>query len=230
MLRRHEKNQGIFTMKFSTRLLLGAAFSLAWATGAQAAVVTLDFEGIGDQNPVGNFYAAQGITFSASALALVDSDAGGTGNFGNEPSPNTIMFFPSASDATLNYAAGFDTGFSFFYSSSSAASVSVFDGVDGTGNLLASLNLLAQSGDNNCVGDPSGSYCNWTAIGVSFAGIAKSINFGGAANGTGFDNITFGSSTPGGVPEPTTWAMMLAGFGAVGFAMRRRRNVAVSFA
>jgi hypothetical protein len=32
------------------------------------------------------------------------------------------------------------------------------------------------------------------------------------------------------IPEPATWALMLAGFGAVGYAMRRRRNVAVSFA
>lgn len=33
------------------------------------------------------------------------------------------------------------------------------------------------------------------------------------------------------VPEPATWAMLLAGFGAVGFAMRRKREqrVAVSF-
>jgi hypothetical protein len=27
----------------------------------------------------------------------------------------------------------------------------------------------------------------------------------------------------GGVPEPTTWAMMLLGFGVIGFSMRRRR-------
>jgi hypothetical protein len=33
----------------------------------------------------------------------------------------------------------------------------------------------------------------------------------------------------GPVPEPATWALMLAGFGAVGYSMRRR-NVAVSFA
>lgn len=32
------------------------------------------------------------------------------------------------------------------------------------------------------------------------------------------------------VPEASTWAMMLAGFGAIGFAMRRRQNVRVSFA
>lgn len=32
------------------------------------------------------------------------------------------------------------------------------------------------------------------------------------------------------VPEPATWALLLAGFGVVGMAMRRRQNVRVSFA
>jgi hypothetical protein len=36
-------------------------------------------------------------------------------------------------------------------------------------------------------------------------------------------------STPA-IPEPASWALLLAGFGVVGLAMRRRRNVAVSFA
>lgn len=31
--------------------------------------------------------------------------------------------------------------------------------------------------------------------------------------------------SPGPVPEPSTWAMMLLGFGGIGFAMRRRRRV-----
>ena len=53
-----------------------------------------------------------------------------------------------------------------------------------------------------------------------------SVGFGGTVNQIGFDNITLGSATPGAgaVPEPGTWAMMLIGFGAVGFAMRRRRR------
>jgi PEP-CTERM motif len=32
------------------------------------------------------------------------------------------------------------------------------------------------------------------------------------------------------VPEPATWAMMLVGFGAVGFALRRRQSVRVTYA
>jgi hypothetical protein len=35
-------------------------------------------------------------------------------------------------------------------------------------------------------------------------------------------------SVPGGVPEPATWAMMLLGFGTVGYAARRRRPNIVS--
>ncbi len=47
----------------------------------------------------------------------------------------------------------------------------------------------------------------------------------------GFNKVTgtFTLVSPA-VPEASTWAMMLAGFGALGFAMRRRRNVNVSFA
>jgi hypothetical protein len=44
------------------------------------------------------------------------------------------------------------------------------------------------------------------------------------ANSQGWSNAVL--YTPGGgVPEPATWAMMLMGFGATGFAMRRRRRV-----
>jgi hypothetical protein len=54
-------------------------------------------------------------------------------------------------------------------------------------------------------------------------------------NNPGFSHITFFDRLPGGgtgnnggtggaVPEPSTWAMMLLGFGGMGVAMRRRRR------
>jgi hypothetical protein len=185
---------------------------------------------VGDLQEVGNFYAGQGIVFSPGSLALIDGDAGGSGNTANEPSGQTTLVFLNANSAILNYADGFSTGFSFFYwSNSASASVTVWDDVDGGGNLLGKIDLVRQFSDN-CVGDPSGQYCNWTAAGLAFTGVAKSINFGGTANFIVYDNITFGADVPGGgvIPEPATWAMMIAGFGLVGAAMRRRSVARVS--
>lgn len=43
-------------------------------------------------------------------------------------------------------------------------------------------------------------------------------------NTQGFSNAAlYTTGLPGGVPEPAVWAMMLVGFGAVGFQIRRRR-------
>lgn len=65
-------------------------------------------------------------------------------------------------------------------------------------------------------GIPANTFDVVTVKGVSYGG-----NYGG---------VLRADAIPA-VPEPATWAMLLAGFGAVGFAMRRRReqNVRVSF-
>ena len=205
--------------------LLGGAL-LATAVAVSAEPLVLTFEGLESSSPVGNYYAAQGVTFSPSTLALIDSDAGGSGNFANAPSGITILFFTDASNAVLNYANGFSSGFSFFYTSSTVATVNIYDGLNATGSLLASLNLTAQYADD-CVGDPTGSFCNWTGAGTSFTGVARSIDFGGTANQIGFDNITLGANlASGAVPEPASWVLMIAGFGLVGAASRRRSLLA----
>jgi len=42
--------------------------------------------------------------------------------------------------------------------------------------------------------------------------------------------FTLISDSAGAVPEPATWAMMIAGFGLVGASMRRRQKVSVTYA
>jgi hypothetical protein len=205
------------------------------ATLANAVIIVLDFEGIANLVPINDFYNGgtdgagnsgtdYGIAFSPNTLGIIDADAGGNGNFANEPSPDTIMFWLDNTDAIMNVAAGFDTGFSFFYASSTAATVSVYEGLDATGNLLGSINLVPQY-TNNCTGDPTGTFCNWTPIGVAFTGTARSIDFGGTANQTGYDDVTFGSAIPNPTPTPATLALF--GLGFAGLAYQRRRKPTV---
>jgi len=52
----------------------------------------------------------------------------------------------------------------------------------------------------------------------------------GAVTITNATNGTFAAAVASAVPEPTTWAMMLAGFGAIGFAARRRSSMKTTVA
>ena len=192
-------------------LFVASALALVFLAIPQsgwAATNVLTFEGLQDFEAIQEFYNGgtgslgssgpnYGISFGSDALALKDSDDGGGGNFANEPSPNTIAFFLSGPGVVMNVPAGFDTGFSFYYSAAVGGPVTVYDGPDGTGNVLATINVVANFNGDGCTGDPTGSFCNWDAIGVTFAGTAKSVNFGGTANQVGFDDVTLGSSTPG---------------------------------
>lgn len=209
--------------KHTFPLVMAAAITFA---GSASAEVTLTFEGVGNLASVNDFYnggtdsagnsgANYGINFSSNSLGVIDLAAGGSGNTGNDPSGVTNLFFLSGSAATMNVAAGFDTGFSFYYAANFSATVVVYSGLNATGSILGTLNLSPTPN----------AYYEWAPVGVSFAGIAHSVDFGGSANYVAFDNITLGAAVPGdgSVPEPATWAMMVSGFGATGATLRRRR-------
>lgn len=157
---------------------------------------TMTFEGLQNLQPIGNYYNGgggpnYGVSFSGNALAIIDADAGGTGNFGGEPSPSTIAFFLTGGGAlTMNVPAGFDRGFSFYYSAiNNPGVIRVYDGENATGNLLTTLSLPVTPSNG---GDPTGAFSPFVSRTVEFTGTAKSVDFGGTANQIGFDNITLG--------------------------------------
>ena len=211
----------------------------AWGEASQSngsRSVVLDFEGLGNLDAIAQYYNGGlsangfgpgtnfGIYFGGTTLSIIDADNGGSGNFANEPSPNTVMFFLEGGGATMNVTAGFTTGFSFFYTSSAPGIVFVYDGLDGTGNLLASAPFPAVP-LGTIGGDPTGFFDNWVPFGVGFSGTAKSVTFSGVENQCGFDDVTFGSIDPGPSEVPiSNWALFIGlGLIIVAAVVRFRR-------
>ncbi len=136
----------------------------------------------------------------------------------------------------VNVRDGFDTAFSGTYTSQfeGSATISIYSELNGGGTLLAQKTLgNTMSGCDPAYGSPEPwgfIYCPFDTFSLAFGGTAKSLVFSGALDPVRFDDFTFGSAIPGPqrpdpgpVPEPTTWAMLIAGFGLVGLAARRRR-------
>lgn len=206
--------------------VLAGFLALTWSCTQASSDVFLNFEGIcppdNSTTPIGAYYGGLGVYFDSGAtvaMAIVDSDEGGTaqGNFANEPSSKTVMYFPDRARLIINLPGGFEVGFSTYYTSiDRTATVELYDGVDGTGMLLASAPLHALGTDPNG-GDPTGSFNRWDRVDVFLrAGdVARSVKFIAVNDYFGFDDMSFGL-----VPSPS--ALTLTALGALLLHHRRR--------
>ncbi len=157
-------------------------------TNGQECVV-IDFEGVGNQAPVGTIPTPLGdAEFSANALGLVDNDAGGTGPFANEPSPDTVIFVFTDPDPIITMTLENPAEeVSWFYSSPQASTVRIFDVND---DLITEIN---QAGTPPGPGDPTGGIFG-TWVGDDFnagANVIKKVEFDGTLNSIIWDNIDF---------------------------------------
>ena len=198
----------MFPLSRLTKFLLLFGVITLFTLPSFADNIVLDFEGLKNNEQVKDFYNGgtgsegsssgknYGISFSAPTLAIIDADAGGSGNFANEPSPNTIIYFLNDDKVIMNVKDGFSGGFSFWYTSTDyGGSVEVWTGENGTGKRIASMELEPLGSDPDG-GDPNGYYNRWKKVRVSFDGTAKSVVFKGVANKIGFDNIALGPDSP----------------------------------
>lgn len=143
----------------------------------------IDFEGVGNKSPIPEF---DGIS-SPDWLGIIDADAGGTGNFAFEPSPQTISFWlqgdPSAHDILIETPAG---KVEFFYASFVTSTVEAYDG---DGNLLDSA-IGPPNWDQGPGGDPTGNYNQWDPIAVEATdNVIERVRVSGNANQTGIDDL-----------------------------------------
>jgi hypothetical protein len=232
-------------MKFKIRKLFGVGAlvigAMALTSSAMANTVVLNFAGLNgnaEEKPLDYYNGGTGslgsgpgtnygISFAADALSC-SGQPGGACNTAQIPGgavANALFFLTGPGDI-MNVAAGFTTGFSFYYAAAfNPGSVSIWSGLNGTGTLLQTLALPVTgdgSGTTGCFGT---NFCPYTPIGVAFAGTAESVNFTGTANQIAFADITLGSSTAGGtvpVPEPVILALLASGL--LGFSTSRRKK------
>lgn len=165
------------------------------------------FEGLEDLQIIGTVAGTPEVTFGSAWLSIIDADAGGTGNFANEPSPDTTAFFLEPAEPI-----DFDTGvqsMEIFYSASALSlpvTLTAWDGPGGTGSVVdtAEGNTVGNSFDGaDCTGDPSGDFCLWDSIVLeSASNNIMSVTLSGAtANQIGFDDMIY---CTGALPAPAT--------------------------
>lgn len=161
-----------------------------------------------------------GLTFTANAQAIVSASKGGSGNFINNPGGYPVMFFQTGDTATMTATNGIQVALWFYYSALQAGLATVYDGPNGTGNILASITLPP-----NNSGCTTYKLCVWTPVGVPLSTTAGSISFSGIADYLAVDTIHLGSplittivlsssQNPSVQGEPVTFTAIVAATGA----------------
>lgn len=145
---------------------------------------TVTFEGLADEAAVPTI---NGIN-SPGWLSLIDEDAGGSGNFANEPTPETIMFWLGSNPSiVLDRPA---TKMSFYYSTSVTLTVTAFNDQN-----VQIAQITRPANYQGGPGDPNGTYSGWAPLEVQVSGQKiKRLTVVGGPNYTGFDNLKVCSS------------------------------------
>lgn len=218
----------------ATSTLLALALTAAFQP-AMADVVSLGFNDLPTNNPLvgiqlNNRYSTQGVEFAGAAWGVVSRTCNSAGwpFIAHDNSCGALLLAADADGSpsgrqsfTINFAEGFVAGSSFFYSASldSGLTVSLFDGLNGTGRGTA----LSGFGASSC-GLGGVSFCNWTKFDITdFQGVGRSMVV--TANDQTFmlDDLNLVSATPGpgNVPEPASLALAVAALGALAWSRKR---------
>ena len=182
--------------------MAGHTVTLGGTTAPAGYTVFQDFDALAPGTPLGTNAFVFADSIGGTALRPV----GSTGNFAGVLGGGTATFtLPTAASA-----------FGFLLGSLDTYNTLTINFLGG--------GSVTYTGSQITEGQGSDGYLtlDYTALNRRVA----SATFGSTQNSFEFDDLSFG----GVVPEPTTWALLILGFGVIGGAMRRRTNASVAFA
>lgn len=196
-------------------------------------------------SPRGAVFSTPGTGFEVSA-ATTDAGAGqpAPANFGDINPTYTSIFAPFSPQRLFTSVGSNITDVTFFVAGTNTPGrTSGFGAIFSDVDLANTTSIELFGADNSSLGlfyVLTGGVANG---GLSFLGVSYAtptiarvrITAGNAALGPGaldtaqtdlvtLDDFIFGEVVAAAVPEPSSWAMMLLGFGAIGAAMRRKRK------
>ena len=197
-----------------------AAFSLIASAAAHAEII--DFEELNPGPTTG--FSTGDYRFSTEGTMYIQTSSGSNALFAP-----VIFAPPFASRATLSRIDGkaFDLlSLDFFAGDSNGLGVPV-----GISAVRADGTAFSASFDTPDFGTGAAipSTRVFIDLGSHFFGIVSASWMNGA-EWHQIDNLSVRMSGNNTVPEPASWALMIAGFGLSGFAVRRRRNASASTA
>jgi hypothetical protein len=175
---------------------MSALIVLAVAVVVPASAQTkgiITFGGLKNLQFIGNYYDGGGgnpdlgVDFSGNAQAIVQATKGGSGNFINNPGGYPVMFFQTGNSVTMNAKNGIGVAIWFSYSALKPGTVTVYDGANGAGTVLANITL-----NPNNTGCNTYAMCVWTPVAIPLTATAASIKFGGTANYVAIGSIHLG--------------------------------------
>lgn len=223
--------QGGFPGQSAGFTAVGQVFSAPGGTLNQISFVDTNSAAGGEQLQIALFNSAAGFTpdglfanpGSIGAIIYTSAVNGALTNFGDHGgvNGNDALFYHTFAGINLSLVAGQSY---YAYLAPTAGSQVMNGSNSGYASRAYFFELATQSsnlGGEALIGTSSGNYFR---VANQAAGTSPYLQ--------AYYNISVTPSAIGAVPEPATWGVMLLGFGAMGFAMRRRSKVTtnVSFA
>lgn len=216
-------------------VLLPVAFMHSGANAA--AVGLLDGSSLSSTFEVGSVQPVEAVGWINELDARIYDGAASNGVLmGLTPYGNFSALFDTGQSVVAGglYQLSFDTGFYATWTKGSAQFEAVIGTIEsGVFTAFAQTSGVRAHADGNIGGgvyqEPGFLSGVGQGTGTVAVRLAQTASFSaqGQSDWFAFDNVVLTVATPGGVPEPASWALMIAGFGLVGATVRRRLSIAV---